>query len=395
MSKIDSISSRVKSSGAGRIPFVLAFTVAAFLASGAVYGARPKPAPDINAAVCTSISGVWAPHLCTILAGSNGVASTDFKIPKGNTLDVKGSLTVNADVTITNSGAIVVENTAGVIPTEFNDGSLMAGILTLGTIENSGTITIQNASPDTAGIAISVTVSDNPSGPNPLLVLPGVLTNSGVVTIRNSGASQGINNLGTLENAAAGTIAIANSLTDSVGIRNRRDDTLGSQYYIIGTMTNAGRITVANTGDGDSRGISNSGSFTNSPTGTFTINASTVSDVLAFGFRNNGSFTNFGTFVNNRGSYNKDTPADGTWGSYNIGMMVNYGRTFGGTSAQRTGTFFAEGFMINLGEITSYGLFYDMSGMMANFATFYNYGLIVGGGNLGICLDEPGSFGGC
>jgi hypothetical protein len=234
---------------------------------------------------------------------------------------------------------------------------------------------------------VSVSVSANdPPVPNPVLVVPGVLTNSGTITIQNANQTQGINNIGALNNSATGTITVANGLTDSAGIRNER----------LGTITNAGSMTLANSGDGGGRGLSNAGSFTNSATGTFTINPSAVTDVLTFGMRNNGTFTNFGTFINNRGSYNGD-PLTATWGSYNIspGAMMNYGRTYVGTPTEGTGTFYNEFMMINLGEITSYGVMYDAGFIMVNYGTIYNYGLIVGGGNVGICIDEPGGAGGC
>lgn len=354
-----------------------------------------KPTPTLNPAVCTAISGQWTWPTCTIPEGSNGVASADFKIAKPTVLLVRGSLTVDAGVTITNAGSIVIENSGGVIPVEFGDG-LMVGVLIRGALDNAGSITLQNVSPGTAGIATVVSVTPNdPPAPNRFRVAPGVLSNSGVIAIQNAGETQGINNLGSLNNAESGVIVAANSLTGSVGIRNRRDASLGSQYYIVGALTNAGGITTANTGDGGSRGISNSGAFVNAATGTFTIGASSVSDVLAYGFRNNGSFTNFGTFINNRGVFNLDLAADSTWGSYNLGVMINYGKTLVGTSASHAGTFQNEGLMLNLGEITSYGTFNDMTGSMVNLGTFYNYWLINGGGNLGICVDQPGSLGGC
>ena len=394
MKKIANRVRKEKSKRTGTIALVLAFSAAALAVSAASHGA---PVPGLNAKICTSISGVWTPDTCTIPAGSDGVASSDFKIGKRNTLDVKGSLTINAGVTIPNSGTIIVENETGVIPAQFDDSGLMAGILLLGTIDNSGTVVIQNASDNTVGIAVSVSVTSAPSGPNPLLVVPGVLANSGTITIQNTGQTQGLNNLGNLNNTASGTITIANSLTNSVGIRNRRDDSLGSAYYIVGTMTNAGGMTIANSGASDGRGISNAGSFANSATGIFTINPSAVPDDAALGMRNNGSFTNFGTLINNRGSYIPGNLPSSTWGSYNLspGIMVNHGKTHVGTTPERTGTFYNEFIMTNLGEATSYGVLYDAGGLLINYATFYNYGLIVGGGNLGICIDEPGSSGGC
>jgi hypothetical protein len=390
MSKIERSGSKEKSKRAGTrtIGFVLAFSMAALTVSGAAYGA--KPTPNLNATVCQSISGTWASPTCTIPAGTDGVARSDFRIAKQNTLDVIGSLTINAEVTVFNSGTIIVENVGGVIP-EYGNG-FPAGILILGSLDNSGTITIGNLTDDTEGIGVNF--SFNLTDPENPQVTPGVLTNSGTITIQNAGiGSQGINNLGVLNNAASGTITAANSSTDSTGIRNER---FGDGQYLNGTITNAGSMTLANSGDGYGRGLSNAGSFTNSATGIFTINSSTVTDVNAYGMRNNGTFTNFGTFINNRGTYSGD-PLLATWGSYNIspGAMMNYGKTYVGTSTDGSGAFYNEVMMINLGEITSYGVMYDAGAFMANYGTIYNYGLIVGGGNVGICIDEPGAPGGC
>lgn len=373
-----------KSKRTRTIAFALAFSVAALAASGAAYGA--KPVPSLNATVCASIGGAWTSPTCTISEGSNGIASSDFKITKTNVLDIKGSLTISTGVTISNAGTITVENVGGVIA-EYGS-ELPAGILIFGTLDNSGSLIIGNVTDNTAGIGVSISVDlADPLNPK---VVPGVLANSGTMTIQNAGPNQGINNLGVLNNSVSGIITAANSGTSSAGIRNDRYGGL------LGTITNAGSMTLANTGDGDGRGLSNAGSFTNSSTGTFTINPSEVTDVSTFGMRNNGTFTNFGTFINNRGSYDESNPLNTTWGSYNIspGAMMNYGRTYVGTSTGRTGTFYNELMMLNLGEITSYGVMYDAGGIMVNYGTIYNYGLINGGANVGICFDEPGDPGG-
>ena len=380
---------------------VLAAGVAAFVASGVSYGAPPKP---LNAEVCKGISGAWTPKTCTIPENTSGVVSSGVKINKGDTLDIKGSLTVNPGVTIDNDGTIIVENVAGV-STPFDDSVWGAGLLVLGTLDNSGGITIKNETANTEGITVSVSVSQNdPSDPNPFIVVPGTLTNSGTITVQNRYQTRGIKNLGTLANSATGTITVANSLTTSVGIYNRRDNHLDSKYYVSGAMTNAGRITISNSGDSSGNGIYSGGLFTNSATGTFTINPSAASDDAAIGFYNKGSFTNYGTFTNNRGSFNEVNPPTSTWGSFNElgGTMINYGTTYAGTTPDRTGTFYNDAIMINLGKITSYGVLVDLTenesplgSTMINFGTLYNYGAIYGGTNKGICIDEPGAPGGC
>ena len=166
-----------------------------------------------------------------------------------------------------------------------------------------------------------------------------------------------------------------------------------------GTLTNTGSITISNSGGPDGYGIYNVSLFTNSATGTFTINPSPASDD-AGGFYNADSFTNFGTFTNNRGIFNQADPSASTWGSFNnAGTMINYGTTYAGTISAGTGTFYNNSIMINLGTITSHGIFFDESeslngSTMINYGTFYNYGLIGGGVNKGVCIDGPGEPGG-
>jgi hypothetical protein len=179
-------------------------------------------------------------------------------------------------------------------------------------------------------------------------------------------------------------------LTSSVGIYNRRVKlTFDNQFYVTGTLTNAGSITILSSGDSNGYGIYNVSLFTNSTTGTFTIDPSPASDD-AGGFYNAGSFTNYGTFTNNRGSYNNgDDPAVSNWGSFNVpvGTMINYGTT------SATGTFYNQLIMLNYGTITSQGTFYDETYLMINYGTFYNYGIIFKGTNKGICIDEVGGSG--
>lgn len=403
MSKIESSSSSEKNKrrGTRAIRFVLAFSAAALAVSGAAYGA--KPVPSLNATVCQSISGTWTAPACTIPAGSNGVASSDFRITRTSALNVKGSLTINTGVTISNSGTINVDENVTGVTVEVGPPVVTAGILVLGTLDNSGVITIKNATDNTEGIAVSALVSYDPLlVPNPYLIVPGVLTNSGTIAVQNTGQTQGINNTyGVLNNSASGTITITNSgtvttpsgLVSSVGIRNAR----------LSTITNAGRITIANSGDagvtvgtdvgvGGGRGISNAGFFTNSATGTFTISPSGVLGDTAWGLRNNGSFTNFGTLINNRGTDTGD-PLTSTLGSYNLspGAMINYGKTYVGTPTDPRGTFYSEFLMMNLGEITSYGAL--VGGAYLNYGTIYNYGFIGSGEDVGLCIDEPASPG--
>lgn len=407
MSKIKICSSKENSQRVGARPatLVLACSMAAFVASGAAYGARPKPVTELNATVCASILGLWTSRTCTIPQGNAGVANYDFEIGRGTTLDVIGSLTISPGVTIENAGAVIVENVAGV-STSFDDPSWLAGILVLGTLDNSGAITIKNETGNTEGITVSVSYSENGlSDPSPFTIVPGTLTNSGTIAIQNRDQTRGLKNLGVLDNSARGAITVANSGTVSVGIYNRRDNHLKPGYYYVnGTLTNAGNITISNSGKSvlvnpdnpESRqygfGVYNGGLITT--TGTFTINASAglPADDDAGGFYNSGSFTNAGTLTNNRGSMEA---LPGQLGSFNNGgAMINHGTTYAGTaSAPGTGIFYnapGSSIMLNLGKIINWGGFGDMSDSvtMVNYGTIYNYGGISGGNNKGICIDE-------
>jgi hypothetical protein len=218
-----------------------------------------------------------------------------------------------------------------------------------------------------------------------------------------------------MANSASGTIRVENSGTVSVGIYNRRDNHLKPGYYYVnGTMTNAGRIEISNSGkhvlidpSGPDNlynwqygfGIYNGGLITT--TGTFTINASSgdPADDDAAGFYNSGGFTNYGTLTNNRGT---QQALPGQIGSFNnSGTMINYGTTYAGTaSAPGTGIFYnapGSSIMINLGKIINYGGFGDISDSvtMINYGTIYNYGGISGGNNKGICIDETPEAGNC
>ncbi|HET9651120.1 MAG TPA: hypothetical protein VFP36_02965 [Usitatibacter sp.] len=364
---------------------VLAFSVAAFVAPGLIH-AKPAPGAPLSAAVCKAINGEWtSPYTCTIPEGTSAVASSPFKIGAGVTLDIRGSLTIDRGVTVANMGAITIANSGSVAP-----GDWEAGVRVFGTLDNSGTITIQNVyygtdtsgTEGTEGIFVSLTIDPADSDRVPFVVVPGTLTNSGVITIQNSGnQTRGIKNDGAMVNSASGVITVGNSLSGSRGIYNRRGSQ-GSTFYINGTVTNAGSMTISNSGDSDSRGLYNQGVFTISANGILTIEPS--SDA-AMGVVNGGSITSFGTYTNNRGAL--DNP-EASLGTYNFGTMVNYGSIFA------SGIFYNESIMVNIGTITSHGGMADVSygQTMLNYGTIYNYGGIGGGVNKGFCIDEPGDL---
>ncbi|MGE5098231.1 MAG: hypothetical protein ACM3SO_24060 [Betaproteobacteria bacterium] len=360
---------------------ILALSAAAFVAPGVVH-AKPSPVVPLNAAVCKAMEGVWTPDTCTIPEGISAIPTSSFKIGGATTLDIRGSLTINRGVTVANMGAITIANSGPLSPGEWG-----AGVVVLGALDNSGSITVQNVyngtdasgAEGTEGITVSITMDPPDSDRVPFVVVPGTLTNSGVITIQNSGnLTRGIRNDGTVVNSASGVITVANSLSGSRGIYNRRG--VGAPFYVNGTLTNAGSMTISNSGDSNSYGLYNQGVFTISANGTFTIEPSSSA---ATGVVNGGSITSFGTFTNNRGA--ADNP-DGPLGTLNFGTMVNYGSTFA------TGVFYTEGIMVNLGTITNHGAMLDgsYSQTMLNYGTIYNYGGIGGGVNKGFCIDEPG-----
>ena len=406
----------------------VAFSVAAFVASGVSYGAKPPTTTGLNATVCANLSGSssnWLNNTCTIPAGTDATLASGVKITNGVTLDIRGSLTVPPGLILANSGTIIVENTGGVVPpydgletSNPAHGDWQTGLLLLGTLDNSGAITIQNQSATNTdlhgatGITISVTSSqildpNSPDWPN-FKVFPGTLTNSGTINILNgvnNARTRGIENLGSLTNS--GTIAVANRGAAGVGIYNMRYRvSLDAQYYIVGTLTNTGTIQITSTGPSlppdaanpDQQygyGIYNNGHFTNSK--TFAIEANPSEGDDGRGLYNSGTFINYAAFTNKRGSYSSDA-ATVTWGSWNVGTMINYGNTLVGElvdgNPSETGTFYNEALMLNFSSILNYGWF-DDHGYMLNYGTFDNFGHVDGGANQAICIDEPGSDGGC
>lgn len=191
--------------GARTLASILAFCAAAFVAPGVVH-AKPSPGAPLSAVVCKAINGVWTPYTCTIPEGTSAVVSSPIKIGEGVTLDIKGSLTINRGVTVANTGAITVSNSGTVVPNGWE-----AGVVILGTLDNSGTIAIQNVyygtdtsfNEGTEGIFVSVSVDPPDSARVPFVIVPGTLTNSGAITIQNSGRqTRGIKNDGAIVNSA-------------------------------------------------------------------------------------------------------------------------------------------------------------------------------------------------
>lgn len=404
-----------RSIGTRTITLVLAFSVAAFISSGVSY-AKPPSTTTLNATLCKALGGEWTtgPYTCTIPPGIDAVASSNFKIGDDTTLDIQGSLEIPTSVTVTCTGIIQVKNARGAVPDIPALGTWEVGLLIYGTLNNSGTIVVDNSyDPDTSPAlgteGITILLSAAPPTPGSELemsIVPGALINSGTITIQNSGdLTRGIKNLGNLTNAASGRIEVANTVGTSVGLYNRRVE-LGQTWRWNAVVTNSGSVTVKNTGDfvgmdfesdpasPNGYGVYNVGFFMNTATGKFTIDPNEGLDT-AIGLFVSGVFTNYGTFRNNRGVM------DQTWGSVNpSGTMINYGTTLVGlvdSTPIATGTFYNHLVMMNLGTITSYGLMADDSAdkTMINYGTIYNHGRIDAGVNHGLCIDESDGQGGC
>ncbi len=395
--------------GMRTLRFVLAFAVAVFVASGVAY-AKPPPPAVLNEELCGRISGVWAHKTCTIPQANSGVVSSKFMIEEGIKLDIVGSLTINRGAQIANFGTIIVENENGIaIIPDMPDELWKPGLLVFGELENSGTINVENEIEGTEGISVSYLLDLRAGNLSPDIVLRGALTNLGAINIRNKDHTRGIKNIGTLTNSASGVIKIENTIASSAGIYNKRgggEDPLPGTFKIEGIMTNAGRMTISNSGDCVAEaqlpvqdpcgyGLYNQGLFVISAAGSLVINPSPEVVVdppfpeagLARGLFNGGSITNYGTFINDRGDFTNASRQ--LWGSFNIGTMINYGTT------TAKGTWLNANAMINLGTVTngtqtSYGIMYDASEghTMLNYGTIYNYGGIEAGVNYGICIDE-------
>lgn len=366
------------------ITFFLALSVAAFVASGVSYGAK-LPSTTLDAAMCTKIGGSWTTNTCTIQG--NGVANQPFTVSNGVTLDVKGSLTINSKVA--NSGSMIVENASGVPQGQFD--SWITGVLVNGALNNSGSITIQNTTPieydgtdATKGLrTVGLTVGQSTTDYADLnAYVMGSLTNSGTITIQNTNDTRGLENLGTIINSASGTITVANngSTEFCVGIYNRRNG-------FPGRLTNEGTITISNAGY-HTFGLYTVGYLTNS--GVLTVNSLTEA---ATGIYNAGSFvqTSTGKYTNNHGTLDVNNQTVYGWGNVNnSGTMINFGTTY------VNGTFLTLDYaMINYGTIYSSatGAMVQGSGPMLNYGTIYNKGLIYGGKNFYICLDQEGGTG--
>lgn len=388
MTNIESIK-KSKRIGKTTITFVLTFCVAAFAASGVSYGAKPFPATALSPTVCSKIFGVWTTNACTIPAGIDGVAKQPFTVSNGVTLDVKGSLTINSGITVAVANSgTMIVENAGGV-TQSQFDDWKTGVLVYGTLANSGTITIANVY-DGSVRTVGISVWASATDFNDLSTyVYGTLTNSGRIDIQNSGETRGIENLGTITNSASGTITVANSGDSNYCVGIDNKRFDAPDGSIQATLTNAGTLTISTSGD-NTYGIFSYGFLTNS--GLLTVDSLSGA---ATGIYNGGSFTQTttGTYYNNHGYIDYEDTFSSVWGNYNTnGTMINYGTTY------VNGTFLTLGYtMINYGTIysTSTGAMIEYGGSMLNYGTIYNYGIIYGGKNYGTCIDEPPTGSGC
>ena len=168
---------------------------------------------------------------CTV--SGSVTMSADVEIASGETLLIPSTgyptLTINSGVTLTidSGGNFTIANSA----------ALSGGVLSAGTIDNSGTVTIE-----TSGTNGAAGMDSN-----------GTITNRGTITIENTGSeSYGIANVHTIDNF--GVIKVENSGSSSTGIISSSSSTT------VATITNecSGTIDIANT-SGTSAGIANYG----------------------------------------------------------------------------------------------------------------------------------------
>ena len=150
-----------------------------------------------------------------------------------------GGSYVGTTCTVSTSGGFIAGGDELVIPsgtTLVISNNADTGISSFGTISNSGTITVANSGSSSTGIFnggfltnnLGATIAVVNSGSNSIgITNEGTITNSGTITISNT-AGTGIENplFGTLDNNFAGTITNSGTITN-LGIINNK---CGSTY---------------------------------------------------------------------------------------------------------------------------------------------------------------------
>jgi hypothetical protein len=163
---------------------------------------------NLDQPFCGTMGGSWdiPTNTCTITSQYTINVGNELVIPSGTNLVISNTV----DNGISNSGII---SNFGTI-TVSNSGSSTSIYNYNGTLTNSGTITISNTGGEGIFNYITGTITNN---------------SGGIMTISNTGSSNGIINVGTITNNSGGIMTISNT-GSSNGIYNG------------GTITNSGTI---------------------------------------------------------------------------------------------------------------------------------------------------------
>lgn len=368
--------SNTRSDNGHESKFGLAIAFVAALSTIIFVGLTPQKAHAAGGTVddttCgPTFGGNWNANACTITTGFTVGVGETLTIPSGVALFVATNGFFSHDTGIDNRGSIIVSGTLNVQNTGngkgiYNTGTITnmaSGILVvqnsghtgiyneeLGSISNSGILNVLNEGSGTlVGIENVGTFENTASGLMTVansnqfgfrigtgILNPGIFTNHGALTVANSagagmvlfqGVSEGVVLVGTLDNAATGTLTVENSA--------------GTGIHSNGLIKNAGELSIQNT---EGTGVQNSGlsAVENSASGTITVansggngidNIGTISNsgmldiqnTGTFGVRNlslDGMMENDGTIQINS---NADLSNSGTINNAASGVIINYG----------------------------------------------------------------------
>ncbi len=323
----------IKESGAGLLAPV---TMVKIGTSGTVGNIGIANAGDfnLNAGIITIGNTVSDGVVNLSINGSNYIG--DFSVGNGGEMNIgsaSGSvggegIDTRTGATFTTSGAINIQHT-----TENGINNQSGSIFT-----NSGTINIQNTTQN--GILSGGTFIQNGSGSiavdqtnsRGINAVSGSFTNSGDIKIGGIAATggNGLVNQSTFINQSGGNIYL-----DLAGSWKLTQNALGS-------FTNNGNIEIGSVTQSSGKGIVNLGVFTNSASGTISIDRITDDGI-----------TNAGTSFSNSGSINFGE--NGSIGEYAI--------------LQQSGIF--------TNEINCTAIIRVFSGAIAGSSNFYNNGLIL------------------
>ena len=257
--------------GLGIVQALVLISLAALLTLGAVPTAHAATI-TLSSSGCSTIGGSWdaGTSTCTLGDGYEVTAGNTLEIPAGTTLVIteEGLYMATGAVLVVQGTVIVQDEGIGIALNEGTiensgtisiESSTVYGIQSSGTITNSGTISIGNT--------LGVGISNN----------EGTITNTGTIEVDNSGYSTGITNNNVVTNS--GTIDVTNG-EDSVGIEN------------VGTITNVDCGTI-DTAGAEGTAISNVEGGTVGSSGTCTIASAPTVNACEAGY---GCYTTYAVF---------------------------------------------------------------------------------------------------